>query len=188
MTKDQLITELNFVNHTIEKRWELANYFLQSPEDIALLVDVIFKVDEKISIKAVWVFEFVCRENLILLNPYLNVIAQHTKLVHFDSAVRPMAKIIEMIAENHYLDIKHSKQLHLKSDHKKSFIECCFDWMIRDEKVAVKAFAMNSLFLFGTEYSWIHPELRLILEKDFNKSSAAFKARAKHILKRLNMP
>jgi hypothetical protein len=57
--------------------------------------------------------------------------------------------------------------------------------MINDEKVAPKAYSMNTLYLFGREFEWIHPELVMILERDFQMQSAAFKARAKQILQKL---
>jgi hypothetical protein len=37
----------------------------------------------------------------------------------------------------------------------------------------------------GSTFSWIHPELKVNLEANFNEGSAAFKARARHILKKL---
>lgn len=186
MTKEQLITELNFVDHTREKRLAFASFFLENPEHIGILVEILFLIDNKISCKAAWIFEYICREDLNYATPFLDLFAKNIHKIRFDSAVRPVAKIVELMAENHYLKSKKYDQFVLSDSHKELFIECCFDWMIRKEKVAVKAFAMTSLFLFGTEYSWVHPNLKLILEKDFSNSSAAFKARARHILKKLN--
>ena len=57
--------------------------------------------------------------------------------------------------------------------------------MINDEKTAPKAYSMNSLFLLGNEFEWVHPELANILERDFQMQSSGFKARAKHILKKI---
>jgi len=57
--------------------------------------------------------------------------------------------------------------------------------MINDEKIAPKAYSMNSLYLLGQEYEWIHPELVIILERDFQMQSSGFKARAKHIIKKI---
>ena len=70
--------------------------------------------------------------------------------------------------------------------HREKITEACFDWMINEEKVAPKAYGMNALYLLGLEFDWIHPELQIILERDFSLQSAAFKARARHILKKLN--
>jgi len=57
--------------------------------------------------------------------------------------------------------------------------------MINNEKVAPKAYSMSTLFLFGKDYDWVHPELKIILERDFSIQSAAFKARAKQILHKM---
>lgn len=57
--------------------------------------------------------------------------------------------------------------------------------MINDEKIAPKAYSMNSLYLLGQDYDWIHPELVLILERDFQMQTSGFKARAKHIIRKI---
>ena len=57
--------------------------------------------------------------------------------------------------------------------------------MDKREKIAPKAYAMNSLFLLGKDIDWIHPELVTILERDFQMQSSGFKARARHILKKI---
>jgi hypothetical protein len=68
---------------------------------------------------------------------------------------------------------------------REKIIEACFDWMINDEKIAPKAYAMNTLFLLGRDYDWIHPELVMILERDYQMQSSGFKARARRILKQI---
>ena len=45
---------------------------------------------------------------------------------------------------------------------------------------------MSALFLLGSDYDWIHPELAIILERDFQTQSIAFKARTRRILKKIN--
>jgi len=45
---------------------------------------------------------------------------------------------------------------------------------------------MNSLYFLGTEFDWIHPELKTIIERDYSSQSAGFKARARHILIKIN--
>lgn len=44
---------------------------------------------------------------------------------------------------------------------------------------------METLYLFGNDYDWIHPELAQILEQDFQIQSSGFKARAKRILNKI---
>ena len=44
---------------------------------------------------------------------------------------------------------------------------------------------MSSLFLLGKEFDWINEELLIILERDYLSQSAAFKARARDLIKRI---
>ena len=58
--------------------------------------------------------------------------------------------------------------------------------MISNHKVATKAYSMNALFLFGKNYDWVHQELKLILQQNISKESAAYKARGKMTLELIN--
>lgn len=185
MTTEALYQELNYVNHSREKRLHYANLVLSNPSLISKLLDILFMVDDKISPRAAWVFEFMCNENLNAIIPYLDRFTENISTVHLDSAVRPVAKVCEYLIKAYYgkqaCEIKQA----LHPAHQEKIIESCFDWMINDEKIAPKAYAMNALFLLGSDYEWIHPELKLILERDYQMQSSGFKARARHILKKI---
>ena len=185
MTKTELYRELNYVNHSREKRLHYANLVSAQPELVTPLLDILYEVDDKISCRAAWVFEFLCGEQLEAIIPHLNTFTQNLSKVHLDSAVRPVAKVCEYLIKAYYSKQDNSIKTQLKEQHKEKIIEACFDWMINDEKIAPKAYAMNSLFLLGNEYHWIHPELAMILERDFQMQSSGFKARARHILKKI---
>lgn len=185
MTKDQLYNELNFVNHTREKRMQYANLIIKNPELLPDLLDILFIVDDKISCRAAWVLEFVCGEDLELLLPYLDTFTTNINKVYLDPAVRPIAKVCEHLAKAYFSKEENKVQLFLTNKHKELIIETCFDYMINDEKIAPKAYSMNTLFLFGREFDWIHPELVTIIERDYQMQSSGFKARAKHILKKV---
>lgn len=186
MTKAKLYKELNYVNHSREKRLHYANLVISNPELVKPLLDILFEVDDKISCRAAWVFEFMCSKSIIEIIPHLDRFTQHMHKVHLAPAVRPVAKVCELLTEANYTKIDNVMASHITENHKEKIIEACFDWMINDEKVAPKAYAMNSLYKLGNEYDWIHPELAIILERDFKKQSAAYKARARHILKKIN--
>jgi hypothetical protein len=185
VTRQELVSELEHVNHSKARREYYSQLFIRHPENIPLLIDIAFDPQIKNSFKALWVLEFMCSADIILLTPHLDLFSSHLHDVSHDSAKRPMAKICEMIAVHYHNRCHHAIQKHLRPIHRERMIEACFDWMISDEKVAVKAYAMNALYLLGIEYAWVHPELQMILEKDFASQSPAFKARARHILKRL---
>ena len=90
-----------------------------------------------------------------------------------------------MLVKSYYSKEANTIKSVLQSNHKAKIIETCFYNMITDEKIAPKAYAMNTLFLLGKDFDWILPELSQILERDFYNQSAGFKARAKHLLKKM---
>ncbi len=185
MNTSQLYNELNYVNHSREKRLYYANLVLENPNLIAPLLDILFCVDDKNSPRAAWVLEFMCKENLIALLPHLNTFTKNMSLVHLDAAVRPVAKICEYLAVAYFAKTKNDIQQKLKPKHQKKIIALCFNYLLNDQKIAPKAYAMHTLFLFGTKYKWIYPELALILKRDYQLQSSGFKARARKILQKI---
>jgi len=185
LTTAELYKELNYVNHSREKRMYYANLLIKNPDLIPKTIEILFRVDDKISPRAAWILEFMCSTNIETIVPYLDSFTDGMKDVHLDPAVRPVAKICELLA-NAYTSKEDNKiKTHLTETHKERIIETCFDYMINDEKVAPKAYSMSTLFLLGRDYDWVYPELTLILKRDFSLQSAAFKARARHILKKI---
>ncbi len=185
MNTAELYKELNYVNHSREKRLYYAHLMIDNPELVPKLLDILFRVDDKISPRAAWVFEFMCSNNINAIIPHLDIFTEQMHKVHLDSAVRPIAKICELVIKAYSSKQDNEIKKVLTSIHKERIIETCFDYMINDEKVAPKAYSMSTLFMLGKEYDWIHPELLLILERDFTMQSAAFKARAKQIIKKI---
>ncbi len=185
MSTAELYQELSNVNHSREKRLFYANLVSDNPDLVSKLLEILFRVNDKASPRAAWVFEFMCSKDIERIIPYLETFTQNLHKVHIDSAVRPVAKVCELIAKAYNSKIDNKIKLALTSTQKECIIETCFDYMINDEKVAPKAYSMTSLFIFGKEYDWIYPELITILERDFAIQSAAFKARAKQILPRM---
>lgn len=185
MTFEEFYKELSYVNASRENRLKYATLVLNDMSLFRKLIDIMFRVDDKISCRAAWVFEFVCDEYIYAVIPYLDTFSSNLKKVHFDSAVRPISKVCGFIAKEYYSKQPNTLKKALKPQHKDQIIEACFDWMINDEKIAVKVYAMETLFLFGKDYAWIHPELANILEQDFQIQSSGFKARAKRILKKI---
>lgn len=185
MTFKEFYDTLTYVDASRSSRLKYAGLVLDDLSLMPNLVELLFMVNDKVSYKAAWVFEYVCTENIYVIIPFLDEFTNNLKKVHFDSAKRPLAKVCEMVATANYSEQPNPINKMLLSKHKEHIIEACFDWMINDEKIAVKAYAMSTLYLFGQGYKWIHPELTELLEQDYPNQSAGFKARARHILKKI---
>jgi hypothetical protein len=186
LTTDQFYEHLKNINATRKKREESANLVLTNPRLFKPLLQLIFREDAILSPKAAWVFEYVCAKDLGLLEQHLNDFTSSLLKVHHDSAIRPVAKVCLFLVEKNYHQNLSTKDSILSGDHKEAITEACFNWLITKGKVAPKVYAMTCLFLLGKEFDWIHPELRLVLEKDYPQQSAGYKAKARHIMTALN--
>lgn len=185
MTKEQFYEELETVNASRASRLTCASLVNQNLSLLPFLIDKLFEVNDDHSCKAAWVLEFVCNDYIYAIIPYLDTFTKNIHKMQLDSAIRPVSKVCSFIVKIYYSKEKNTFKTTLTSQHKKSLIETNFDWLINDHKVAVKVFAMETLFYLGTENPWIHSELEAILTQDFHKQSAAYRSRAKRILQKM---
>ncbi|CAM1340032.1 adenylosuccinate lyase [Tenacibaculum aestuarii] len=184
MNADFLISVLNDVDTAARiNREKASNIVLQNPILVKNLVEFTFDVDNKLSIKAAWVLEWICTHHGIeYILPYLEIFTQNISKVHFDSAVRPCAKICEHLAIAHTSKTENKVQQQLTQKHIDLIIETGFDWLITNQKIAVKAYTMNTLYLLGLQKDWVHPELEHVIRTKVIHESKGCKARGRHIL------
>jgi len=118
---------------------------------------------------------------------YKNLFFKKLNEIKNDSAVRSCAKICEMLCTYHYVKNTVDFSEVLNKAERKKLTECCFNWLITDQKVACQAPAMECLYFLGmdNDKQWIYPELKNILIKDAAYKSAGYKARARKILNKI---
>ncbi len=160
---------------------------LEHPHLIAPLMEIAFTVDDPISNRACWVMEFIAKENLPYIFPYLDELTKNLNKVYFDSSVRPMAKICEHLIKAYFSKTSNETQRELTEIHLERITTACFDWLIGNHKVAAQAYSMTCLLLLGEKFDWIHPELKMILEQNYASGSAAYKARARLTLTKIKL-
>ena len=187
MDKTELYTLLDYVNHSRERRMEMATTLLNNREMVKPVLDICFDADNPISSRACWILEFTLREELDYIFPHLDRFTDSLGQVHLESSVRPIAKICELLTRAYYSKEKNTAQKLLTQRHLEKITEACFDWLISDLKVAPKAYSMTSLLLLGETFDWVHPELKSIVEQNYASGSAAYKARGRMVLAKLNL-
>ncbi|MFD1064249.1 adenylosuccinate lyase [Winogradskyella litorisediminis] len=185
MIKDQLYKELKSVSALRTSRQKFANRVLEDINLVEPLIDLLFINDKKISPRAAWILEFAFKDNYKIILPYFDIFISNISELKLDSSIRPCAKIIEILIDLYYNKMNPEIRQTLTQTHKSQITETCFDWMITEQKVAVKAYSMNILYDLGTEYNWIHPELRTIMQRDYTSQTAGYKARTRHILEKI---
>ena len=186
MATETLLEKLNYNQAYRQTRLEAAQWVMNHPETFPKLIDYCFQIHTELSYRATWVLEFVCAEQLELLHPHLDQYFEKLPNVYQDQALRPLAKICEMIAVSYYKRKEPQLLTVLSEAHKKVMTTCCFDWLISNQKVACKVFAMTTLFYLGTEFEWIHPELKAVISENIHENSPAYRARGKDVLKKIS--
>jgi hypothetical protein len=172
---------LDYVTGHRANRQKYADEVLANPKLFPELVRFCFQVSDKNASKACWILEFVCYQKLEWLEEHLDFFCSNIKKLKDESAIRPMAKVCQLLVLAHY----KNKKIQLSEKQLEEIIESSFDWLINDIKVATKAYSIRTLFLLGQHYDWIHPELKTIITKDFPNHTAAYKAVAKEVLKKI---
>lgn len=185
MASEELYRQLSYTKAYRQTRLDVAQWVMDHPETFPELLNYCFQIDTEISYRATWILEFVCAERLDFLYPHLEHYFENLPKVYKDQALRPLAKICEMLAVTYYKNKEKSILEILTAEHKKVMIDCCFDWLITDQKVACKVYAMTALFYLGTEFDWIHPDLETIVSDSIHQNSPAYRARGKFVLKKI---
>jgi hypothetical protein len=162
-------------------RHKYANEVLDNPELFPELIRLCFLVSNKNAAKACWILELVCYEKLEWLQEYLDFFCYNIRNQTDKSAIRALSKICMLLAISHF----KKKEILLTENQLQQITETCFDWLMTDVKVASKCYSIRTLHLLGNHFDWVHPELKVILDKDYNSHSAAYKAVGREILKKI---
>ena len=184
MNNKELIDILNGVKNAKRVyRDRAAKAILENTDLIPNLIDKIYDIKDPIHIKAAWVFELVCVENIKLLNPYIHPFISGMSSLKHESALRPVSKVCSLWS-SYYFSKNTSKKLITKIEIEQ-IISCNFDWLIEDHKVATQVFAMDTLHLWGNREKWVHQELKSLLEKNTDTGTSGYRAHARKLLKNL---
>jgi hypothetical protein len=172
---------LEYVTGYKANRLQYTILVLDNPELFPELIRLCFLTSYQYAAKACWVLELVCNEKLQWLEDHLDFFSSNIQNLKDESAIRPAAKICLLLALSHF----KKKEIQLIENQLQQITETCFDWLTTDVKVASKCYAIRTLHLIGNHYKWIHPELKIILQKDYTTHSAAYKAVGREILKKI---
>jgi hypothetical protein len=155
----------------------LRDFVLQNPAYLDELVSLALDTHYKNHYKGVWILEMIAEKQTGLLSNYIDSICTAFPKIKNDSAIRGMSRVAFFLGT--------SSQLTLTEEQEEKVIEICLDWLIRDERVAPKVYAMKALDFLSKKHAWIKEELYTIIDKDYAGQSAGYKAAAREVLKRL---
>lgn len=163
-------------------RDEISGMVMNDASLLTEIMEMALDLKNKNHHKACWSLELVMEEDIKWLNPYLATLCEKLSDYKHEGALRSISKIVMFASIE---DSRHNN--FLTADMRQKMTEACFDWLIGNMKVATKAYAMRALFYLGKKDDWIYPELKVILQQDFANHSAAYKAAAKDLLKKIKV-
>ncbi|ESU22082.1 hypothetical protein FEDK69T_20570 [Flavobacterium enshiense DK69] len=175
--KEFLFSRLEKSNAGTDCRNGLRDFIFDHPEHLKDLIAFGTDLKNKNHHKAVWIIEMVAEVKTGILLPHIDSICETISAYKNDSAIRGMSRVAFFLGT--------SKNITLTEFQKEKLIEICLDWLIRDERVACKVYAMKTLVHFGKKEPWINEELKEILGRDYVWQSAGYKAAAREVLGRI---
>lgn len=187
MTKYSLIKELNQIKDMSKSHKEKVSKTVLADENLfKSLVEIAFDYNNETSVKAAQVLEVVCEERLDWIAYNLPYFTKNIAYLKNDNAVRPAAKICNLIAKEINSKFDSPIKVIATKEQIAQIIETCLAWLLdEDTKVVSKAHAMEALYHLGHKLNWIHYELKMIIERDIEDESPAYTVRASKILQKL---
>ena len=182
MTKAKLHKRLNSGRLSKNQIIALVEELLQTPNLVGELLEAIWIEDKENTFNASWTLDHLLRKKLDLILPFVTDFGNGLKNLESESCIRPMAHICEMIVIKRIDRRNLAYKNRIQKKTMEQLVSACFDWLIGSHKVAAKVFAMTSLLHLGTEFKWIHPELKPILENSVNSGTIGYQNRAKKTL------
>ncbi|MBS9463855.1 hypothetical protein KIM67_15650 [Flagellimonas sp. 389] len=182
MTEKQLHIVLNSGRLSKQQIIEIVEKLVMQPELTYPLLLEVLEQDKKDSFNASWVFDHLMRKKLEFLLPHYETFINGLAELKSESIIRPMAHVCELSMEKYFKKKGSRFREHISDELLERIMTINFDWLIGDYKVATKAFAMSSLFYLGTNYDWIHPELKIILEQNIHGATPGYRSKASKIL------
>jgi hypothetical protein len=150
---------------------------------VSILLDNMAKFDDEDSNYSARILELACKINLEIIIPYLDTYCDLLTKVKLNGVVRACSKICELMMISVFIKNNIYFDRSLKNVHFDKMVEAGFNWMITDQKIAVQAYTMRTLYFLGIKYDWIHHELVLIIEKNIPTGSTGYKNRGRKIIK-----
>ena len=141
--------------------------------------------EEQAAFQAAWILDGVLRKNDELLIPLWDRFTAQLAHTTNPSVLRSFAKICELVCMARWKSHSPAWKKTITEDHCELLTQSLFDWLIGPQKVAVKVFAMTSLYYLGEAVPWINHELTAVIESQLPGSSAGFKNRGQKTLKAL---
>ena len=157
--------------HTKSQTDKIVQYVGCDKERFADLLQLFLKGEPRITQRAGWPLSYCVRQYPELITPYFKHILDNLDKGNLHVAIiRNTMRLLQDVA--------------IPKKFQGRVMNTCFDFIQSPTTpIAVKAFSLTVLQNLSKDYPDILPELKLIIEEQWDQSTPAFRSRAKRILK-----
>ena len=157
--------------HSKKQTDRIVRYIGDDAARFAVLMELFFKGEYRITQRAAWPLSYCVRAHPALIDPYFKPLLDN--LARKDIHVAVIRNTVRLLQ-----DVDIPKRYHGR------VMSTCFDFIQSVETpIAVKAFSLTILANLSAQYPEIRPELKLIIEEQWEHATPAFRSRAKKILR-----
>jgi hypothetical protein len=156
--------------HSKKQTDRIVNYVGADKERFGVLIGLFFGGEYRITQRAAWPLSYCVRAHPSLIGPYFKQLLDNLERPDIPVAVvRNTVRLLQ--------DVTIPTKFHGR------VMSTCFDFIQSVETpIAVKAFSLTILSHLAADYPDIRGELKLIIEEQWEHSTAAFRSRAKKVL------
>lgn len=159
--------------HTKEQKDRIVAYIGSNKDRFAVLMALFLEGEYRITQRAAWPLSYCVREHPELIRPYFKDLLENLEKTGLHVAVvRNTMRLLQDV------DIP-------KKYHGRVMITCFDNIQAPTTPIAVKAFSLTVLQQLSATYPEILPEIKMIIEEQWDQAPPAFRSRAKKILKKM---
>jgi hypothetical protein len=168
---------MNYITQLLQEHSRINTDFMTNaigndPVEFKKIIDIIYTQPAPLPQRAAWLLATVNAKHPDLLTPYIPTFIKDVEHFKLDAIKRNMSHVLT----HHSIPKKLQGRL----------VTICFNLLLSpDETVVVKVNAMQCLANMATEHPDLIPELKMAMNDQYPKTTVAFHARAKMILKKL---
>ena len=166
MLRDEILKE-----HSKAQCNKIVHWIGNSQERFDQLFHLFLNDEYRVIQRAAWPLSYCAITNPSLIKKHFGKLIRNLRKPHLhDSVKRNTIRLLQDVA--------------IPQKYHGEVMDICFNYIISpNEPVAVKAFSLTVLQKLSAKYPEILPEIKLVVEERWDYETAAFKSRARKILK-----
>lgn len=159
--------------HSKLQALKIAHYACKSEKNFQQLIECFLDENYRLSQRAAWSVSWAAKKKPEMIAPHIKALVAvlNRKSAH-DAVIRNSLRVLQ--------------EINIPVEFHGVVMDACFRFLEQPLRaVAIKVFSLTVLFNLSKQYPEIKPELKLIIEDNWDHQTPAFRSRGARVLKKL---